>query len=90
MMEMDAKLQIKSNTEADNQETLRPMIGGGNVKMANLEMHQTMLKQRMQFERDLFRKQMMYGVDLIEEGQGLSAYRVYKKKSLCRRLWDFL
>ncbi len=44
----------------------------------------------MQFERDLFKKQMMNGVDLLEEGQGISEFRVFKKKGICLKMWEWL
>ena len=47
-------------------ETNRP-LKKKNIKMADLDYHQSMLKQKSEFERDLFRKQMLYGVDLIDD-----------------------
>lgn len=65
MLEMEEK---KGKTDTENsQETTRPLNQTQSQQLANLEMHQSLLKQKREFEREMFRKQMLFGVDLIDD-----------------------
>ena len=42
--------------------------------MADLDTHRNKLKKKNDTDRDNFRQQMLYGVDLIEDENGIKIY----------------
>eukprot|EP00347_Sterkiella_histriomuscorum_P016287 403353765 len=88
LLEMNQKKMDNENNETERSyDSSRPL---NKTKMADLDFLREMRNKQMQSDRDTFRKSLFNGVDLIDDVNGLKAYRKKMKKNVCQKFIEYI